>query len=141
MNSEIRTLHFAQGVEVEPADGIVEESGNISLANNTADQDTGLSFDLNDYREVGVHYSIRRRTDSTTGLIERGYLRLTADPDNVGDSWILSHPERNDEGTTPGVTFSKDVVGDVVTLEASTTNLAGDNHECIVSYRLEPLFT
>ena len=139
MNSEIRTLHFAQGVDVDSALSL-EETGDIDLANNTANQDLSLSYDLAEYREIVFTYTIRRRTDSTTGLIERGQIRLTADPDGAGAlKWILSTESKNDEGVSPGVTFSKSVVGNVVDLQASTTNLAGANHHCYVNWTLKTL--
>ncbi len=137
MNSEIRTLHFAQGVDVDSAIAI-EETGDIDLANNTASQDLDLSYDLAEFREIIFTYSVRRRTDSTTGLIERGQIRLTADPDGAGAlKWILSTESKNDEGTTPGVTFSKSVTGNVVDLLASTSNIAGANHHCYVNWNLK----
>jgi hypothetical protein len=137
-NSEIRTLFFAQGVDISLPSGVLNDEGEIDIPNNQNPAvTTGLSFDLATYREVIFDYGIRRRTDSTTGLIEGGRMRLTSNPDGVGAAkWILKWDNKNDEGVSPGVTFSKSVVGNVVDLMALTTNLAGANHHCYFTYSL-----
>lgn len=137
-NSEIRTLHFSQGVDITLPAGVLDEQDEIDLANNQAAITTGLTFDLLTYREIIFDYTIRRRTDSTTGLIERGKMRLTANPDGAtdADKWILSWDSKNDEGTVPGVTFTVTVASGIATLKYATTNVAGANHHCFWSYAL-----
>lgn len=142
-NAELRTIQFSQGVEVNLPANVLDDTGNKVVINNAANQSTGLKFKDNAYREVIVDYSIRRRTDTTTGLIERGRLRLTANPDALLDAnrWILSYDNENDEGALTGVTLSTLVTVDIdgiaeVDLLYTSTNLAGANHNCIMSYAL-----
>lgn len=136
-NAQIRTLKFMQGVSVSGGSSILNDSDTIQLLNNVSNQSTLLTYDLNVYREVILDYTLRRRTSTTTGLIERGRMRLTANPDGVGaNKWILSWDNQNDEGAASGITFSLSVVGDIVTLLYTSTNLAGAAHECDFSYAL-----
>lgn len=136
-NAQIRTIKFMQGVSVTGGSSVLNDSDTLNLLNNVINQSTLLSFDLSAYREVIFDYTIRRRTDTTTGLIERGRMRLTANPDGVGaNKWILSWDNQNDEGVSTGITFSKSVTGNIVTLLYSSTNLAGAAHECDFSYAL-----
>lgn len=141
-NAEIRTINFAQGVEVTLPDDVTPESSNFSLANNTADQDTGITLENDVVNGAVIEYEILRRTDSTTGLIEVGKIYLKVDPDGLtdADKWLMFHnKEQVDPG--PGVTFSMDTsTPGEMTLEASTTNVAGANHSCVVSYKLTQFF-
>lgn len=141
-NAELRTIVFSNGTQVDLPPGVLDSSGKKIVVNNAADQASGISFADNVYREVIFDFSIHRRTDDTTGLIERGRFRFTANPDALldDDRWIISYDNENDEGTPTGVTFGKQVTvdDDVATVEwlISSTNLAGTNHDCVVSYAL-----
>jgi hypothetical protein len=141
-NAEIRTIQFMQGVDVVLPASVVDDSGNKIILNNASNASTGLTFREDVYREIIIDYSVRRRTDTTTGLVERGRMRLTNNPDAVllANRWILSWDNQNDEGTSPGVTFAVVVTDDagvaVADLQYSTTNLAGANHDCKMSYAL-----
>lgn len=142
-NAELRTVQFSQGVEINLPSGVLDDNGQKIIINNAANTTTGLKFKDNAYREVIIDYSIRRRTDTTTGLIERGRLRLTANPDALllADRWILSYDNENDNGALTGVTLSMlitDEGGGVsqVDLLYTSSNLAGANHNCVMSYAL-----
>jgi hypothetical protein len=143
-NAEIRTIQFMQGVAVSLPASVLDDSGNKLILNNAANASTGLKFDIDVYREVIIDYSLRRRTDATTGLIQRGRMRLTANPDALllADKWILSEEFKNDEGTPPGITFSilvaptLDDASAEVDLLYSSTDLIGANHDCVMSYAL-----
>lgn len=142
-NAELRTIQFAQGVEVNLPANVLDDTGNKVVINNAANQSTGLVFKDDAYREVIVDYSIRRRTDTTTGLIERGRLRLTSNPDGalLADKWVLKWDSQDNEGIETGVTLAKvvtDLGGGVtqVDLQYTSDNLAGANHACVMSYAL-----
>lgn len=137
-NSQLRNIHFAQGVEITLPVTVLNDSDELDLANNQAALSTGITVDLTTTRELIFDYTIRRRTDLTTGLIERARMRLTANPDGVlqADKWILSWDFQNNEGVTPGVTFTITVAAGIATLKYATTNIAGANHHCYWSYSL-----
>lgn len=142
-NAELRTIQFSQGVEVILPANVLDETGNKIVINNAANQSTGLTFSDGIYREVIIDYSIRRRTDTTTGLIERGRLRLTSNPDAalLANKWVKSYDFQNNEGVDTGVTLSIAVTdnGDgtrTVDLQYTSSNLAGANHNCMMSYAL-----
>ena len=111
------------------------QNGKISLANNTAAQTT-LAFDLTKFRHVAIDYQIYRATDSAGEIVEIGQIVLAALPAQALDAnkWKLFQPLKVDDGTSPGVTFLISIVSGVVTLQATTTNLAGTNHSCMVYY-------
>lgn len=137
-NSSIRTLHFAQGVEVVLANGILDESNTIDLANNLVTVISQLPFDLLIYREIVFNYTIRRRTDAPATRFERGQFRLTANPDGATDpdKWIIAWDFKNDEGVASGVVFTLNVTAGVVELQVAVDNMAGANHHCFWSYEL-----
>lgn len=137
-NAQIRTIQLAQGVAIDPPANVLDDQGEKIFLNNLSSQPIpGLSFDLNVYREIIFDYGIRRRTDSTTGLIEGGRLRFVSNPDGVGaDKWIIKTDHKSHEGTSPGVTLSKSVTGDVLDIIGDTTNLAGANHLCVLDWKL-----
>lgn len=145
-NAEIRTVNFAQGINVTSAN-VVDDVGDKIIINNAANQSTGLTFSDLVYREVVITYSIRRRTDATAlageVLLEGGVIKLSANPDAalLVDRWIKKHTEKEDEGIPPGVTFSLLITDDgsgnaVVDLLYTASNLAGANHDCVMSYSL-----
>ena len=146
-NAEIRTLQFMQGVEVDLPSNVLDDTGNKIVINNAANQSTGLVFNANTYREVIIDYSIRRRTDDTVAagdvIIEGGQIKLTSNPDAalLINKWLKKHMEREDEGVFPGVTFDLEITDDgegnaIVDLLYTSTNLAGANHNCVMSYAL-----
>lgn len=145
-NAEIRTINFAQGINVTSAN-VVDDVGEKIIINNAANQSTGLTFSDLLYREIIITYSIRRRTDDTALagdlLLEGGVLKLSANPDAaaLADRWILKHTEKEDEGVPVDVAFDIDVTDDgsgnaVVDLQYTSSNLAGANYECYMSYSL-----
>lgn len=145
-NAAIRTIQFQQGVEVDLPANILNDTGEKIIINNSTNASTGLTFRDDTYREVVIIYSIRRRTDATAlagdVIIERGQLRLTANPDAalLANRWILKFDNQDDEGIASGVIFSISITDDagvaVVDLQYTSTNLAGANHECFMSYGL-----
>lgn len=146
-NAQIRTIQFMQGVEVSLPASVLDDAGNKIIINNASNASTGLTFSDKVYREVLIDYSIRRRTDDTAlagdVIIEGGQLKLTANPDAalLADRWLLKIFEKEDEGVASGVTFSINITtnvdGDaIVDLLYTSTNLAGANHDCKMSYAL-----
>jgi hypothetical protein len=136
-NSTIRTIHFAQGVEITSSI-VLDDAGELDLVNNQSALSTGLTFDLLVTREASFDYLIRRRTDTPYVAIERAVIRLTANPDGATDpeKWILSQEFKNNEGVVSGVTFTLSVTAGVATLMYATTNIAGANHHCYFNYLL-----
>lgn len=137
-NADIRTVHFAQGVDITLPAGVLDDSSSKVIVNNAASASTGLTFDRNTYQEVIIDYAIRRRTDSVAERFERGRLRLTARQDAVvdADKWFLAFDHKADEDLSPTVAFSISVTGDIVTLLYTSSNMAGTNHECSMYYKL-----
>lgn len=147
-NAEIRNIQFMQGVEVDLPSNVLDDTGNKIVINNAANQSTGLTFNALSYREVIITYSMRRRTDTTVAagdvIIEKGQIRLTSNPDAalLANKWIFDHEEQRNEGISPEVTFDKLVTDDglgnaIVDLLYSSSNLAGANHNCVMSYALK----
>lgn len=144
-NAQIRTIQFMQGVDVSLPASVIDDAGNKLIINNSANASTGLTFRENVYREVVITYAIRRRTDTTalagSVIVERGTIRLTSNPDAalLANRWIIAQ-EKDNEGVATGVTFSTSVTLDgadaVVDLLYTSTNLAGANHDCVMSYAL-----
>lgn len=140
-NAQLRSLYFATGVEITPPSGLIDDADTVSLANNqTAQALIATTFDLALYKEIIFDYSIRRRTDTPVEYIERGRFRLTAMPDQAGAAkWVLAWDFKSNEGTGPGITISKSVAGNIVSLLYDSTNLAGANHACTFAYKITPL--
>lgn len=143
-SSEIKTLQFMQGVEVTLPPTVLDDFGKILLNNNQANQNlTGFNFDITKFREVHIMYALYRRTDTAGEIVERGELWLSARPEQgvVANKWVLDQLIKKDEGTDVGVTF--DVLVDPVTnwaqVRASTTDIAGANHQCAFRYHLRTL--
>lgn len=138
-NSDIRTIHFAQGVDITLPAGVLDDSSDKVVLNNASNASTGLTFDRATYQEVIIDYAIRRRTDSVAERWTRGRMRLIASQDAVLDAnkWALEFDFEADRPSgSPEVTFSIVVTAGVVDLQYSSTNWAGANHQSNFYYKL-----
>lgn len=139
-NAQVRTIHFAQGVDIDLPSGVLDDSNDSVILNNAVNASTGLTFDRSVYQEIIIDYAIRRRTDDPayTERWERGRTRLIASQDAVvdADKWSLEEDYKLDKGASPQITLSKAVTGDVVDLRYTSTNWPGANHESNFYYKL-----
>ena len=138
LNSTIRNVRFAQGVEISLPIDVLDTSGEVEIPNNSSNVNTGIK--INSDRAGGAEISllIRRFTNGGGERIENITYRIVNVPSavNPNDKWILVRPYKSDEGISTEVTFSLSVSGNEVTALASSSLLSGTGHKCTIYYRV-----
>lgn len=126
MNAEIRTLKFNTGVDL--ADPPIGDLGNkATLTNNSANTLTDLTFDLADFREVGIDAYVYRKVTGGYKWMKI-WIDLLGIPDGAtnADKWVKKETVKQEKDALTGVTFSLDTsVANKCTLVATLDNQAG----------------
>lgn len=138
LNSTIRNVRFAQGVEISLPIDVLEASGEIDIPNDTLELDTGIK--ISSLRSGGAEISLiaNRFTEEEGDKIENIVYRIVLVPSApLENRWVLVTPYKSDEGDSTGLTFSLsiDPTGEEATLLVSSSNLSGTGHRCILYYR------
>lgn len=138
LNSTIRNVRFAQGVEISLPIDVLESTGELDLPNNSSNVDTGVIISSDRAGGAEVSFIVRRYTVEEGERIENITYRVVNIPSavNPSDKWILVRPYKSDEGISTEVTFSLSVDGNNVKILASTSLLSGTGHECTIYYRV-----
>lgn len=143
INSTIRNINFAQGVDVTGAFKPLEESRTYHLENNVTNFRTDIIANSSVCSGMDVDLIVRRYTSEEGEMIENISYRLFYIPSeaNATDRWRLAKKYKSDEGKSTGVSLGIGFfgIGDEATLTLSTTDIEGDDHDCTV-YVLTKIF-
>jgi hypothetical protein len=135
INAEIRTLKFNTGVDL--AIPPIGDLGNkTALTNNSANTITALTFDLADFREVGLDLYVYRKITGGYRWM-KVWIDLIGIPDGAtnADKWQKWETSKKEKDTSTGVTFSLDTsVANKCTLVATLDNQAGT--DCNIYWKL-----